>query len=609
MEWIQIFTVLFISVSVIADHCPVGNWIKVNGMCYLFSTQKLKWKEAIDECQQHGQSVTSLQFYSKQDKDAFLQATKVMRIERWWTSLNELTSPGTYVWGTSDSSLRPGDGILVWNYEPDDTKHLENCGAISIQATISDEDCKERHGYICEYILTGKTCLNGWKLFNSSCYYISYITDPFNNIPWSDAKLKCNSLAPNAHLLQLETNTEQAFLVNQLPYIKTTSGLWWIGMTDQIAESRWLWVDGSLVNQQSIQWEIEPDNLGGQEHCAMMYNSGVFSDKSCDTLANYVCTTSQIGDSELLDKVGCPPNWIRGGHKCYLFQTADLRSWTDASTACTSGGGRLLQIQSQDEKNWIELQTRYYKTYPFWSGLTFHVNDNKWFWSTGIQADMNLIKWNSEPNNYAGNEDCGEIFQDGGFNDMSCLSKAKYICEVHLENADCPSGWFKIFSADFNSCYFISNGTDLAAWDEAIDKCKERAQPNDGALVAFDSQDELTKVVQFLKQVDPNPFGWWTGLNDRKKDGNWVYYTSFDNPSGGSNVKINWNSEPSNPVTDNCAVIYYGGRYNDVKCNNNVSYICERDAHQPYNSQTSHGFQNLPFYLNTAMMVIICWLY
>ncbi|CAG2252712.1 CD206 [Mytilus edulis] len=142
-------------VSVIADHCPVGNWIKVNGMCYLFSTQKLKWKEAIDECQQHGQSVTSLQFYSKQDKDAFLQATKVMRIERWWTSLNELTSPGTYVWGTSDSALRPGDGILVWNDEPDDTKHLENCGAISIQATISDEDCKERHGYICEYVLTG----------------------------------------------------------------------------------------------------------------------------------------------------------------------------------------------------------------------------------------------------------------------------------------------------------------------------------------------------------------------------------------------------------------------------------------------------------------------
>lgn len=40
--------------------------------------------------------------------------------------------------------------------EPDDTKHLENCAAINIQATVSDEDCTERHGYICEYFTTSK---------------------------------------------------------------------------------------------------------------------------------------------------------------------------------------------------------------------------------------------------------------------------------------------------------------------------------------------------------------------------------------------------------------------------------------------------------------------
>ena len=42
----------------------------------------------------------------------------------------------------------------LWNIEPDDTKHIENCGAINIQAAVSDEVCNERHGYICEYPIT-----------------------------------------------------------------------------------------------------------------------------------------------------------------------------------------------------------------------------------------------------------------------------------------------------------------------------------------------------------------------------------------------------------------------------------------------------------------------
>ena len=43
------------------------------------------------------------------------------------------------------------------------------------------------------------------------------------------------------------------------------------------------------------QWEVEPNNLGGNEHCAMMYYSGVFADKNCDELAYYVCRTQQVG--------------------------------------------------------------------------------------------------------------------------------------------------------------------------------------------------------------------------------------------------------------------------------------------------------------------------
>lgn len=50
---------------------------------------------------------------------------------------------------------------------------------------------------------------------------------------------------------------------------------------------------------------------------------------------------------------------------------------------------------------------------------------------------------------------------------------------------------------DFDSCYFISNDTDLALWEEAIDKCLQIAQPYAATLVAFDTQDELVMKQPF----------------------------------------------------------------------------------------------------------------
>lgn len=41
--------------------------------------------------------------------------------------------------------------LSVWNSEPDDTHHLENCVALNNQGAISDEDCTEQHSYLCEY--------------------------------------------------------------------------------------------------------------------------------------------------------------------------------------------------------------------------------------------------------------------------------------------------------------------------------------------------------------------------------------------------------------------------------------------------------------------------
>ena len=41
--------------------------------------------------------------------------------------------------------------------------------------------------------------------------------------------------------------------------------------------------------------------------------------------------------------------------------------------------------------------------------------------------------WNSEPNNYNGDEDCATVSQTGDFNDVPCLSRNGFICELQTE--------------------------------------------------------------------------------------------------------------------------------------------------------------------------------
>lgn len=48
-------------------------------------------------------------------------------------------------------------------------------------------------------------------------------------------------------------------------------------------------------------------------------------------------------------------------------------------------------------------------------------------------------RWNSEPNDWFGNEDCAAILIDGVYNDMDCTAQTGFICEylniVHKGNS------------------------------------------------------------------------------------------------------------------------------------------------------------------------------
>lgn len=62
----------------------------------------------------------------------------------------------------------------------------------------------------------------------------------------------------------------------------------------------------------------------------------------------FVLTTTDAMPA--MNKLGCPNNWLRAGHKCYKFNTGASHTWQESSDACHRTNSRLLQITTKDQK-------------------------------------------------------------------------------------------------------------------------------------------------------------------------------------------------------------------------------------------------------------------
>ena len=85
--------------------------------------------------------------------------------------------------------------------------------------------------------------------------------------------------------------------------------------------------------------------------------------------------------------------------------------------------------------------------YIYWAGIDdgkkahhqVHMNPfNLYYWTLidtrnciykHVLLDLSPRNWRHEPNDYAFNEDCGQMYGDGVLNDMDCQAHLGYICE------------------------------------------------------------------------------------------------------------------------------------------------------------------------------------
>ncbi|XP_051811579.1 hepatic lectin-like isoform X6 [Acanthochromis polyacanthus] len=150
----------------------------------------------------------------------------------------------------------------------------------ALNKSLSDEPCPK--------------CEAGWEHHGVKCY--NFTT---NKSSWEESRCFCQS--QGGDLVKIDSRDEQSFLERRLrDVMEKAEDKFWIGLTDSKEEGRWLWVDGSLLDERLKFWSYkEPDNHAGfdpdGEDCTRMgEKAGAFDlkcwfDKPCKVPHRSIC--------------------------------------------------------------------------------------------------------------------------------------------------------------------------------------------------------------------------------------------------------------------------------------------------------------------------------
>ncbi|XP_076111582.1 perlucin-like protein [Mytilus galloprovincialis] len=137
-------------------------------------------------------------------------------------------------------------------------------------------------------------------------------------------------------------------------------------------------------------------------------------------------------------------------------------------------------------------------------------------------------------------------------------------CECGANEIKCPDGWKKYKG----HCYFFS--PDGKTWHDAEKQCTNMG----GYLAKITDSAENSWVVDMLNKSAIFYHGFWMGMTDLKKEGEWRWVD-------GSSVRFyNWspNQPDDNNNREDCGHFWSLHHYewNDAPCNlDNMGYICE----------------------------------
>ncbi|XP_043952847.1 macrophage mannose receptor 1-like [Gambusia affinis] len=239
---------------------------------------------------------------------------------------------------------------------------------------------------------------------------------------------------------------------------------------------------------------------------------------------------------------------------CHLYQfhyINEEKNWTEAQQYCRENHTDLVTVTNMTDME------RLNKILPVdwrgaWIGLYYQTNGTrKWHWSLpGVEFNESETNWNTgEPNDATGCQNCGIIWKNLKWGDLSCNDPRYFLCYD-----------------DSNSSKKYHLIQEQKKWTEAQSFCREKHTD----LISGTKQLEDEEVKNEISHVGDYTYI-FTGLFREKwrwSDGS---SSSFRRWKKGFDNQIEYSGQCAMTVTDD------GGRWRNENCNERKPFICYDD--------------------------------
>ncbi|XP_033628985.1 uncharacterized protein LOC117291426 [Asterias rubens] len=369
-------------VTLDGELCPPGYVEGYDYGCYKFVAGMQSWNDARMDCQATEDG--DLLIINSQAELDYISGVKQNISGSWWIGFFDTAEEGDWRW--VDCSVP--QGVVEWDVgQPDDINATQNCGELTENSKINDLECGAMRMYVCE--ITRKD-------------FFPNDVDPTN--------FDGVSTSSDSVLLRWTVSDYNCDIKGYKVIYSEASGQ----ESVQIVPGS----DTNIVNITGL--------LPETEYSFKLLAYTEFTDREVAAL------TTEITQEVFFP---CPEDgWELGfGDKCYKFAAA-LENWFDARAFCRQeADGDLVIIDSQEENLYIQERAQ---GGDWWIGFYDLSVEGDWRWTDCSEpTPWTVSNWGeSQPNNLNGNQHCGQILNDGKYNDWQCNRTMQYICEITVKS-------------------------------------------------------------------------------------------------------------------------------------------------------------------------------